>query len=114
LQLLNRPMLEAFLRAVQQLGDPAFLRPLWRTLLWTVAIFALAGLAAYHTLASFAAELGDYQPYLVSVGVLAGLLVLWFGFAIVENAVAFCHAGSIVRAVERRYYPLLPSCAGAS
>lgn len=93
--------------ALGQLGDPAILRVLGKSLLLTLAVFALFGgallYALYHALiaygVAYSAELGALAALLLTV--IAG----WLLFRIVALFVLQFFADEVVRAVEARHYP---------
>lgn len=95
----------AFLLALRQLGDPAILRVLLRSLLVTLAVFALLGTGGWYALDSVlerwsAAEgLRGFAALLLVIG--AGFL-LW---RIIAFAVLQFHADRVVEAIEARHYP---------
>ena len=97
----------AFVLALAQLGDPRVLRVLAKSLLITLAIFALLGLALWRGLAwaleIFAADYGAELGALAAVvlAVIAG----WLLFRIVALAVLQFFADEVVLAVETRHYP---------
>ncbi|MBX7494683.1 EI24 domain-containing protein [Qipengyuania sp. 6B39] len=93
--------------AIGQLGDPAILRVLAKSLALTLAIFVVGGgavlAALYNWLLSldiaFSAELSALAAVLFTV--IAG----WLLFRIVALAVLQFFADDVVRAVEARHYP---------
>ena len=96
----------AFALSLGQLSDPAILRVLGKSLLATVAIFALLGTLAWrglsatlHTYASGFERLGGLIAIVLTV--IAG----WLLFRMVALAVIQFFADDIVRAVEARHYP---------
>jgi uncharacterized protein involved in cysteine biosynthesis len=97
----------ALARAVGQLTDPAILRVLTKSMLVTLAVLCLAGLALFSLVGAAAAYLGGSmgadETWLVTI-----LLVLmggWLLLRIVAIAVIQFFADEIVIAVERRHYP---------
>lgn len=94
-------------RAVGQLGDPAILRVLGKSVLATLAIFACAGLAVYAGLRHlFAGWIAGYEGTVAGfLTVLAVVLGGWLLFRVVALAVIQFFAEDVVRAVERRHYP---------
>lgn len=111
---MNR-LLRPFTRAVQQLDDRDFLGVVWRSLLWSLATFAVtAALAAWgaHRLtdALGGAGLGWLAAILAGFGAVA--LSFWL-FLPVAAAIGTLFIERIARAVERRYYPALPQSNGA-
>ncbi|WP_435419072.1 EI24 domain-containing protein [Parerythrobacter aurantius] len=102
----------AFARAAGQLGDPAILRVLAKSIAVTLAIFAVFG-AGLWLLVDRAANAwllplmpDDYGPS-VTAAVTAAILLLsgWLLFRILAIAVIQFFADEIVMAVERRHYP---------
>lgn len=95
----------AFALALGQLSDPAILRVLGKSLLATLAIFALLGVAAWQGLS---VALADYAAgYEGLSGVIAIVLTVlggWLLFRVVALAVLQFFADDVVRAVERRHY----------
>lgn len=96
----------AFALAVGQLSDPAVLRVLVKSLLATLALFAVLGLAAWHGLSA------TLQRYAAGSAELSGLIAValtviggWLLFRVVALAVLQFFADDVVRAVERRHYP---------
>lgn len=97
----------AFALALGQLGDPAIVKVLGKSLLATLAIFAVAGGGILY---------GLYQ-YLISVGsafsaelsalaaVLLTLIAGWLLFRLVALFILQFFADDIVRAVEAKHYP---------
>ncbi len=97
----------AISRAIAQLGDPAIIRVLVKTVLITLVIFGLLGAGLWaglsHLLAdqevAFGAELG------VVVAIVLTILGAWLLFRIVALAVLQFFADEVVVAVETRHYP---------
>lgn len=97
----------AFSLALSQLRDPAILRVLLKSVLITLAIFAVVGAALwyglYHNLVAqgvgYSAELGALLAIIVTI--VGG----WLLFRIVALAVIQFFADEIVVAVERKHYP---------
>ena len=104
-------MLSAFLRAASQLGDPAFVKVLVKSLLLTLLLFAgAAALAGWLLsgvdpcrLVSSTCRLGSGGG--AAAAVVAGLLGLWFLFPAIAIAVIGLFSDDIVDAVEARHYP---------
>jgi uncharacterized protein involved in cysteine biosynthesis len=107
-------MLTAFLLALRQLTDPAFLGPLARAFLAAlVAFLGLAGLSAWAV-----GGLAGGEGWLAGVAAaLGGLFVLalavWL-FVPVMLGLAGLFLDPVAAAVERRFYPALPPARGAS
>lgn len=101
-------MLRALTLALAQLGDPAILRVLVKSLLVTLAVFAAAGSGLYLGLrAAFDALVGtDYSGGLATIAAIVLLAMgAWLLFRMVAIAVVGFFADEVVAAVERRYYP---------
>jgi uncharacterized protein involved in cysteine biosynthesis len=100
-------MMQALLLSLRQLGDPAILRVLLRSLGLTLLIFVALGIG----LGFGAKALLDGQRVGHSGGIAAlsatmlTLLAGWLLFRAVAVAVVGLFADSIVEAVERRHYP---------
>lgn len=95
----------AFALALGQLSDPAILRVLAKSVLATLAIFAVLGVAAWQGLSAALAS------YAAGSEGLSGLIALvltgigaWLLFRVVALAVLQFFADDVVRAVERRHY----------
>ena len=95
----------AFALALGQLSDPAILRVLAKSLLATLAIFAVLGIVAWQGLS---AALATYAAGFAGLsGLIAAVLTViggWLLFRIVALAVLQFFADDVVRAVERRHY----------
>jgi uncharacterized protein involved in cysteine biosynthesis len=105
-------MLTAFTRAVGQLGDPAIVRILVRSLLVTLLIFAGSGALAAWALAGVdpCGWWGDDScPLGVSASgvgaLLATALLFWLLFPAIAIGVVSAYMDEVVGAVERRHYP---------
>ncbi|HYZ34162.1 MAG TPA: EI24 domain-containing protein [Crenalkalicoccus sp.] len=103
----------ALILTLRQLGDPAFLAPLARGVLATLAVFAgLAGLAAWG-LQALAGGSGWLAGLAAAAGGLAVLgLAVWL-FVPVLLALVGLFLDPVAAAVERRFYPGLPPARGA-
>ena len=95
----------AFALALGQLSDPAVLRVLAKSMLATLAIFVLLGIAAWQGLA---AALSTYAAGYEELGSLIAIALTviggWLLFRVVALAVLQFFADDVVRAVERRHY----------
>jgi len=104
-------MLSAFARAAAQLGDPAFLRVLAKSLLMTLLLFAGAAalLALLLSGTDPCAPLGRSCTLGAGGGaaasLVAGLLGLWLLFPAIAILVIGLFTDDIVEAVEARHYP---------
>jgi uncharacterized protein involved in cysteine biosynthesis len=105
-------MLSAFSRAVAQLGDPAIVRVLVRSLLVTMAIFAalavllawaLAGVDPCGWVGEDACPLGFPASGLGSL--LLTAVLLWLLFPAIAIGVVSAYMDDVIDAVERRHYP---------
>jgi len=98
-------MLSAFSLALGQLTDPRVIRVLIKSLLVTLALFAMLGTAGWYgldgALDSFAA-LRDYSDL---VSLLIVLIAGWLLWRILALLVLQFFADEVVHAVEARYYP---------
>ena len=104
-------------RALRQMDDPAFLRVVLASLLWSLACFAglLAACAwGARSLAAWLAHATGLLAWLASVLGAAGaiLLALWL-FVPVALVIATLYLDRIAAAVDARFYPFLPSPHGA-
>lgn len=101
-------------RALGQLDDRVFLGVLARSLAWSAACFIalhFAAVWALHRLLDLHGWLGWAADILGGIG--ASLLALWL-FLPVAAIIGTLYIDRIARAVERRYYPMLPPPCGAS
>ena len=101
-------------RSVAQITDPAFLGVLAVSLLCSAAVFSglhLGVLWAVHRALALHGWVAWIADVLGSVG--AWLLGLWL-FLPVAAGIATLFIDRVARAVERRYYPMLPPAPGAS
>ena len=106
-------MLTAFSRALGQLGDPAILRVLFKSLALTLVLFAAAAaLAGWLLTGTNPCGFGplDYECTIgggtgTAVAILLGLASLWFLFSAVAIGVLGIFADEVVEAVEARHYP---------
>ena len=100
-------VIASLLKAIGQLGDPAILRVLAKSLLITLIIFFAFGLLLFQMIGSAAAyvgmSVGAEATYFVTL--LLTILAGWLLFRIVAIAVLQFFADEIVIAIERRHYP---------
>ena len=97
----------SFARAFGQLGDPAILKVLGKSLALTLGVFVLVGIGLWYGTAyllegwgsSLSNELGALLAVLLTA--LGG----WLLFRLVALAVLQFFAGEVVEAVEARFYP---------
>ena len=93
--------------AIAQLGDPAMMKVLVKSVLITLLVFALTGTALWFGLYQALAEQGVGHGAEIGA-ILAVVLTIiggWLLFRIVALAVIQFFADEIVVAVERRHYP---------
>lgn len=93
--------------SVGQLGDPAILKVLGKSLAVTLVIFALLGWAASFAFDAALEWLGleDGSGLGALLAVLTVLIAGWLLFRLVALAVLQFFAEDVVRAVEARHYP---------
>jgi uncharacterized protein involved in cysteine biosynthesis len=102
-------MIPAFARALAQLGDPAFRRPIGLSLALAALVFAVLWLAVWFVLTRTAlSELGWIETTLDLLGGLAAVVLTFILFPGVVAAILALFAETIIGAVEQRYYPTLP------
>lgn len=102
-------MLAAFVKAIEQLGDPAIRRVLWISVGLSVLVFALVwtGVGYLLTQTTFF-QIGWLDTAIDVLGGFATLAVSWLLFpAVVSTTTGFFLEG-VADAVERRHYPNLP------
>lgn len=99
-------VLKSLALAAGQLGDPAILRVLAKSLVITLGLFAVLGFALIKALPVL---IGGYLDIAGDTYVVLSLLIVltlgWFLFRIVALAVLQFFADEVVLAVERRHYP---------
>lgn len=101
-------MIRALTLSIAQLGDPAILRVLVKSLLATLAIFAAAGAGLYLALhAALAAAVGtDAGGGLAGIATAVALVLgAWLLFRVIAIAVIGLFGDEVVAAVEARHYP---------
>jgi uncharacterized protein involved in cysteine biosynthesis len=87
----SRPVIDAFVKAIGQLGDPAIRRVLWLGIGVSLAVLATLWTGVGYLLT---------QTTFFQTG--------WFLFPVVISAFVGLFLERIAEAVERRYYPALP------
>jgi hypothetical protein len=105
LRSIDCPVPTAFLLALRQLADPAILRILVRSLLVTLAVFAVLGTGGWYALDAVLARWSEAEGLR---GLAALVLVIgagWLLWRIIAFAVLQFHADRVVEAVEARHYP---------
>jgi len=102
-------VLTAFLKAIEQLGDPAIRRVLWIGLGASALLFALVWLAAGVLLSQVAlSDIGWVDTLLDALGAVATLLLTWLLFPAVVSTTVGLLLDGVADAVEKRHYPALP------
>ncbi len=103
----------ALLRAVRQVGDPAFLGVVVRSALLAAFCFVGLALLSAWSLHHVFAQRGLLADAVAALGgATAFLLALWL-FLPVAALIATLFVEPVCRAVERRWYPGLPAPTGA-
>lgn len=101
-------MARAFLLSLGQLGDPAVLKVLAKTLALTLVLFLLLGLGLWWSATALVtwAGWGAGAGLAAATGaVLVAIVCGWLLFRVVAVAVIGLFADDVVAAVERRHYP---------
>lgn len=100
-----RDLPRAFALSLGQLGDPAILKVLAKSLAITLALFAMLAVAGWYALAGLIADYAaGYEDLGALLAVILAVLAGWLLFRIVALAVIQFFADDVVRAVERRHY----------
>lgn len=103
-------MLNAAVRAVSQLFDPAIFRILLLSIVASGAIFALIWFGVGEAVAHLHFSEIRWLDWLERILIGAGTIVLSFYlFSVVAVLIASLLLGSVAAAVERRWYPGLPA-----
>ena len=97
---------QALALAFAQLGDRRILAVLVKSLLWTLAIFGVLGVALYYGLAALFAYFGWFAAteWTVLLSLVIAFAGGWLLFRIVALAVMQFFAEDVVRTVEARHY----------
>ena len=98
-------MLRAFALAFGQLADRRILAVLAKSLILTMAVFALAAVGVWLALAQWTPSDGNGGFVAAALVGLVLIVSLWFTFRIVALAVLQLFGDEVVRAVEARHYP---------
>ena len=99
-------MIRAFLLSIGQLGDRAMTGVLVRSVLLTLALFALFGAGAWWAIDALLARWTAHDAALSTAAtILLVAALFFFAFRAVAVAVIGLFADTIVTAVERRHYP---------
>lgn len=106
-------VLKSLALAAGQLGDPAILRVLAKSLAITLVVFALLGSATFQAIFAASAyagmNVGSEATYLAAL--ILTLIAAWFLFRIVALGVLQFFADEVVLAVERKHYPAVAESA---
>lgn len=105
-------MLNALVLAFRQLFEPEMRRPLFLSILWTlatlIALWAAVGWAIVHWTAGI-----HWLEWVAGIfGTLAVPVLSWILFPSVVFLILGFFSDAIIVAVERRYYPYLPPAPG--
>ncbi len=108
-------MLKPFLRAIEQLDDPAILGVLAQSLLLSALGFAALCVGAVYGLHHVLAGSSGWLAWVAGVlgGFAAAAAALWL-FLPLAVVIASLFLEPVCRAVERRWYPGLPAPVGAA
>lgn len=100
-------VVKSLLLAISQLGDPALLRVLAKSIAITLGAFVVFGVLTFQAILAATAYLGmaigAEETYFAAL--VLTLLAAWFLFRVVALAVLQFFADEVVQAVERRHYP---------
>lgn len=101
-------MIDAFIKAIRQLGDPAIRRVLWIGIGVSLAVFAVLWSAVGYLLTQTTLfQTGWLDTAVDALGGIATLAISWFLFPVVISAFVGLFLEGIAEAVERRHYPAL-------
>ena len=102
-------MIDAFVKAIRQLSDPAIRRVLWLGIGVSLAVFAVlwSGVGYLLTQTTFF-QTGWLDTAVDALGGVATLAISWFLFPVVISAFVGLFLERIAEAVERKHYPALP------
>lgn len=103
-------MLDSAFRALAQLDDPAFLRPVLHGVLWSALAFLLLGTGIGWWAHGALTQVSWLGPIL---GAIAAALAAAFLFLPLATAIASLFVDGVAEAVERRHYPWLAPAAPA-
>ncbi len=102
-------MLDAFAKAIRQLGDPAMRRVLFFSVGLSLLSFLVIGIAVGFALTHVTFfQTGWLEAAIDVLGGLATLAVSWFLFPTVVSTTTGFFLDGVAEAVERKHYPLLP------
>ena len=99
-------MIAAFLKAVNQLGDPRLRRVLWLSLAGAVAVLALLAVVAGWLISQIELLPWGWAEWVVDIATGIGIVVLvWLTFPGVAGLVMGLLLEDVAAAVEERHYP---------
>ncbi|MEL7197874.1 MAG: EI24 domain-containing protein [Pseudomonadota bacterium] len=105
-------VIQSVLKAFGQLGDPAIVRLLIKSIALTMIVFAALGLAMWWAIDAMierwliAALPADYSDTVAGiVALFVGIVAAWLLFRVVAVGVMQFFADEVIEAVETRYYP---------
>ena len=102
-------MLKAFLKAIEQLGDPAIRRVLWLSLGLSALTFAVVWILVGWLLTQTSLfETGWLNAVVDVLGGFATLALSWLLFPAVVSTTTGFFLDGVAEAVDRRHYPALP------
>ncbi len=102
-------MLSPVLRALAQLPDPAFFGAVLRSVVWSVIGFAILAFGVSTGLHLWLASAGEWSWAAGFAGFLLTSALSFWLFVPLSTAIASLFIDRIADAVERRYYPHLPT-----
>ncbi|MCU0893265.1 MAG: EI24 domain-containing protein [Rhodospirillales bacterium] len=102
-------MIDAFVKAIRQLGDPAIRRVLWLGIGVSLAVLAALWTGVGYLLTQTTVfQTGWLDAAVDALGGIATLAISWFLFPVVISAFVGLFLEQIAEAVEQRHYPALP------
>ena len=103
-------MLLAFTRAFAQLPDPRFKRVMWRSLFWSVLLFAFLVTLAWTTISQTTFfENGWLEVFVDVLGGLAAVMLAFLLFPGIISTVMSMYLDEVAEAVEAKHYNDLPA-----
>lgn len=107
-------MINAFAKAVNQLGDPSVRKYILYSVLAAVLTFAALWSAVGYVLTETAiSSYGWLETLVDALGAIATLALTWFLFPATVSAVISLFLDSVADCVEHKHYPNLPATDGA-
>lgn len=104
-------VLTSLLLALRQLGEPAVLRVLAKSVGVSLLLFAALAVAGWWGLDALLATAGLAEDLRGLASLVLTLLGLWLGWRLIAMLVIQFYAEDVVRAVEARHYPQAASAA---